>query len=95
MIWLVLGCSEVDPDFALARADAICARHARCGTLETAGFASEEACVEALESAAAALRRQYGLDCDRWSGGAAQRCLASGRGHHTTRKQRSASSPKA
>ena len=76
MIWLWLGCSEVDPDFALNRANAICARHAACDTLSDAGFSSEEGCRAALRQAAEDLVRDGGLACDAWDAEAADACLA-------------------
>jgi hypothetical protein len=66
----------VDADFPADRADAICARHARCDTLEIAGFVSEEACRDALHDAVSALRARYGLSCETWDADAAAACLA-------------------
>lgn len=76
MIWLWLACSEVDPDFPLDRANAICARYARCELLTTAGFTSEEACRAALRQAAEDQIREDGLPCARWDADAAEACLA-------------------
>lgn len=63
-------------DFLQARAEAVCARHARCGTLDAAGFADEAACLEALEAANRRASLAGQADCDRYDADAADSCLA-------------------
>lgn len=73
----LLACAGEDPlPFAYARAEAICAWHARCDTLAAAGFAGEDACREALETAADQMDRQGELGCAAWDAEAADACLA-------------------
>jgi len=73
LIALLLGCSQVDPEFAGERANALCAWHARCDTLEIAGWTSEDACRADLRAAAELLDPGT---CERWSPTAAEACLA-------------------
>lgn len=77
LIWALFACAAPDATaFAHARAGAICAWHARCGTLEAAGFPSEGACQEALIAAADALGEEGGLACDGHDPRAEAACLA-------------------
>ncbi len=76
MIWLWIGCATVDTTFAFDRANAICERHATCGTLGDAGYASEEACRASLRQAADDLLRDEGQACETWDAQAAADCLA-------------------
>lgn len=62
--------------FLDARAEAMCARHARCDTLEVAGFADERACVDALLGAAERARGAGQDDCPGYDAAAADACLA-------------------
>lgn len=72
-MWLLLtGCHPPLDAFADARAEAICARHDRCGTLAAAGFPDLAACDEALLGAAAKSSRA----CGTYDTRAAEVCLA-------------------
>lgn len=77
-LWLTLGAlgaCAVD-DFVTARGEAVCARHARCGTLDDAGFESEVACRAAMEDAAADQAAGGELGCAGFDAGAADACVA-------------------
>lgn len=77
MLLILLGCASPDGSaFAGDRAEAICAWHARCGTLEAAGFTDEADCVDALNAAAAQMGRDNRLGCDGYDPEAAEACLA-------------------
>lgn len=69
------GCRGPAADFMDARAEAICARHARCETLEVAGFDDEAACVEDLLAAADRARDAGQDDCPGYDDAAADGCV--------------------
>jgi hypothetical protein len=78
-MWLILLAACRSPevvDFLDARAAAICARHAACGTLESAGYADEAACLDAVDATTGALADDGALRCDAFAPEAAAACLA-------------------
>lgn len=72
LLGLLPGCTSEAEEFAHRRADAICAWHARCDTLEMAGFTSPEACATALYEAA----DNTSGACEDYDAGAADACVA-------------------
>lgn len=77
ILLLLLACRDATlEDFLQARAEATCARHARCGTLELSGYGTEEGCVNFLEEAIDALRKRGQLDCPSYDADAADACIA-------------------
>jgi hypothetical protein len=78
-MWLILlaGCRDPELDsFLDDRNAAICARHARCDTLEAAGYADESDCRGALEDSTEQAREDRELQCSDFDAEAADTCLA-------------------
>lgn len=78
-MWLVtaLACRSPEVDtFLDDRRDAICARHAACGTLSDAGYDDEAACLDAIEANTGVLADQGALSCETFDADAADTCLA-------------------
>lgn len=74
LLLLLAGCRG--RDFAEDRAGALCERHARCETLEAAGFATRAECQAALDDAIRAANRSGELDCPDYDADAAEACVA-------------------
>ena len=75
MMLALVGCGA-GLEFAESQAEAACAWHARCETLELAGFADEAECLERLEDAVAKRQEAGELQCDSYDASAADACLA-------------------
>ncbi|MFZ5479375.1 MAG: hypothetical protein ACOZNI_21605 [Myxococcota bacterium] len=72
-LWLIVACADPVDAFVVARAEAVCARHDRCGTLAAAGFTDEADCLAALLGAARTAKR---APCRGYADAAADACLA-------------------
>jgi hypothetical protein len=74
LVILLVGCTPA-LDFAYERADAVCAWHERCGTLEAAGFTDESDCKAGLHAAVKEANVRGELDCPDYDQGAAEACV--------------------
>ena len=71
------GCTAAEVRaFAQERAEAVCAWHTRCETLDDAGFTDEAECNSRLSDSVDALDRNGELGCDGFDPTAADACVA-------------------
>jgi hypothetical protein len=74
---LLLGCRSPEVDaFLLDTTRAICARHALCGTLDDAGYASEADCLVQLDVSLGVAGNDGALSCRAFDNDAAESCLS-------------------
>lgn len=77
-MWLIalLGCGSAVDGFLVDRDLAICGRHARCESLEAAGYTDEAECLDTLAASTEAAHGENTLGCGTFDAAAADACLA-------------------
>lgn len=73
---LLLACASDGEEFARAQADALCAWHERCDSLEVGGWSDLASCEEQLQHAVELRAANGELGCEGYDAAAADACLA-------------------
>lgn len=73
---LIAGCNAAARAFSEDRAEAVCAWHARCDTLDDAGFTDQDECTSRLLDSVDALDQGGELECPGFDAAKADACVA-------------------